>query len=118
MSQALTENTKFLNLAREAGVNLDTLSNVTVFVPFDAAFDEPEAEKYLNDVKDDKEKLRELVLYHIAKGQMSGSDLTSSGILKTELEGKTLWLKGFPFVSIIQSLIKIFAINFITISVW
>lgn len=105
MDEVLANNnhTKFLQLAKQAGLEgeFDSMSNVTLFVPFDAAFDEPEAEKYINEVKNDKEKLRELILYHITKGKLESCDMDESDILQTAVDGKTLPLKVYPLVNII-----------------
>ncbi|KAI4465223.1 periostin-related [Holotrichia oblita] len=103
VDQVLSEGnqTKFLELAEEAGLKetLDSMANITLFVPFNAAFDEPEAVKYLDQVRGNKEKLRDLILYHIAKGKLESCDMDESDILETELPGKTVALKVYPLYS-------------------
>ncbi|KAK9751520.1 Fasciclin domain [Popillia japonica] len=103
VDQVLAESnqTKFLELAEEAGLKkeLDSMANITLFVPFNAAFDEPEAVKYLDQVRENKEKLRELILYHIVKGKLESCDMDESDILETELPGKTVPLKVYPLYS-------------------
>lgn len=75
------------------------MSNVTVFAPFDAAFDEPDVAKYIADIKEDKEKLKELILFHIVKGKLESSDMDASGVLETSVEGKTVPIKVYPLVN-------------------
>ncbi|GJQ70263.1 hypothetical protein Trydic_g22704 [Trypoxylus dichotomus] len=103
LDQVLADNnqTKFLQLAEEAGLKdqLDSMANITLFVPFNAAFDEPDAERYLNEVRNNKEKLRELILYHIVKGKLESCDMDESELLETEVEGRTLPLKVYPLYS-------------------
>ncbi|KRT85376.1 hypothetical protein AMK59_2617, partial [Oryctes borbonicus] len=103
VDEVLADNnqTKFLQLAEEAGLKdqLDSMANITLFVPFNAAFDEPDAEKYLNEIRNDKEKLRELILYHIVKGKLESCDMDESELLETEVEGRTLPLKVYPLYS-------------------
>ncbi|XP_022913668.1 transforming growth factor-beta-induced protein ig-h3 [Onthophagus taurus] len=92
---------KFQEIVSKAGLTetLQNLKDATFFVPFDEAFAEPEAQNYLEKIQDDPEKLKELVLYHIVKGEMQVDDMVETSLVPTNVEGKQLRVKVFPFFS-------------------
>lgn len=86
---------KFRQLVESVGLHeeFDNYGNVTVFAPFNEAFEEPHAAKYLEEARNDREKLKELVLYHVVNGKMESCDMERSRVLETKSHGRTLPLK-------------------------
>lgn len=92
--------TKFQNLINQAGLTeeIDSLDNATVFAPTDEAFADEEVSKVLDEIKDDKEKLRYLVRYHIVQGQVQSCDLNNNQLLETKMPGDQLRVNLFSTV--------------------
>lgn len=78
---------------------LDSLANATVFAPSDEAFENADTKKYLEEIKDDKEKLKEVVMYHTVHGQMQSSEMNNNEILKSNLNEMPLRLNLYSTVS-------------------
>lgn len=93
--------TKFQSLVEQAGLaeELDSLLNATVFAPSDEAFENPETKKYLEEIKDDKEKLKEVVMYHTIHGEMQSEKMNNNEILKSYLNEMPLRLNLYSTVS-------------------
>lgn len=103
VSQALkNENfTKFQSLIDKAELteDIDSFKNITLFAPSDEAFDDPKTVKLLEEIKDDKEKLKELVLYHTTEGKLESCNMNNNALLKTKNNEKTLRLNLYSTVS-------------------
>lgn len=105
INQALkTHNlTKFQNLIEQAGLveEVNNYKNATVFAPSDKAFEDEEAVKYLDAIKDDKEKLKDFINYHTIQGQLQSCDLNDNDLVKTN-EGKSLRINLYSTVRILD----------------
>jgi transforming growth factor-beta-induced protein len=67
----------------------------TVFAPTDAAFDKlPEGLVAKLLLPQNKEKLKELLLYHVVSGRVLAKDLKWTQLVPT-LEGQSLWIRKF-----------------------
>ncbi|PSN55982.1 hypothetical protein C0J52_02154 [Blattella germanica] len=84
--------TTFLTLLREAGLaeSLDSMSNVTLFAPTDEALTKPEAAAELEKVRADKDRLRDLLLYHTTGPEVQSCDFTNDKQLKTGLADRSI----------------------------
>lgn len=106
INQALkTQNfTKFQSLVEQAGLaeELDSLANATVFAPSDEAFENAETKKYLEEIKDDQEKLKEVVMYHAVQGQMQSGEMNNNEILKSYFNEMPLRLNLYSTVSVLS----------------
>lgn len=76
------------------------LNNATVFVPVDKAFETPEAKKLLDATKDDPDKLKEIVRYHIIQGQLQSNDMNNNLLLTTNDYGKELRVNLYSTVCV------------------
>lgn len=72
--------TPFLKYAREAGIDLDGMSNLTLFLPSEEALSE-----IPRDLLEDKEGMRELLLYHIVPEEKRTCHLNHQEVLPTKL---------------------------------
>lgn len=93
--------TKFEALIQEAGMaeELDSMTNATVFAPSDEAFESDEAKKILDEVKGDKQKLKELIMYHTAKGEMESALMNNDDMLPSNYNELPLRLNLYSTVS-------------------
>lgn len=78
------------------------MKNITVFAPSNEAFSTPETTKLLDEIKDDKDKLKELVLYHTVQGRLESCDMNNNALLKTNNNDKILRLNLYSTVSIFK----------------
>lgn len=115
INQALkTQNfTKFEKLVQEAGLAdvLDSLGNATVFAPSDRAFERPETQKMLEELKGDKERLKEVILYHTIDGQLQSSDMINNNIFRSGLDGLPLRLNLYSTLPVFSNIINKATIN-------
>lgn len=81
---------------------INGLNNATVFVPVDKAFETPETEKLLEAIKDDPDKLKEIVRYHIVQGQLQSNDMNNNLLLTTNDYGKELRINLYSTVCIVD----------------
>ncbi|KAL1494273.1 hypothetical protein ABEB36_009897 [Hypothenemus hampei] len=104
---------KFQDLVQKAGMSdeLNNYENATVFVPVDAAFDFPETKKLLEEIGDNKEKLRELVTYHVTNGQMESNDMSNNMKLITKDQGKELRVNLYSTLPLFTNVINRATIN-------
>lgn len=93
--------TKFQELLVKSGLEeeVNALQNATVFAPADKAFESPEAQKLLEDVNNDPEKMKDLVRYHIIQGQMMADDMNNNALLETKDHGNKIRLNLYSTVS-------------------
>lgn len=105
--------TKFEELVQQAGLaeTLDSLENATVFAPSDRAFTRPETQKLLEEIKGDKERLKEVVMYHTIQGQMLSDDMTNNNILKSSLNDLPLRLNLYSTLPVFSNIINKATIN-------
>ncbi|KAF5277770.1 hypothetical protein FQR65_LT03750 [Abscondita terminalis] len=105
--------TKFQALLEKVGLSdeLDGYKNVTVFAPSDAAFTEPKSARYLEKIKDDKEKLREIVMYHIVDGQTESCDMNNNVLLKSRDNQNTLRLNLYSTLPVFSNIINRATVN-------
>ncbi|KAJ4428398.1 hypothetical protein ANN_24418 [Periplaneta americana] len=84
--------TTFLSLLREAGLaeSLDSMSNVTLFAPTDEALAKPEAMATLEKLRADKDRLRDLLLYHTTGPEVQSCDFSNDKQLKSGLADKSI----------------------------
>ncbi|XP_063232448.1 transforming growth factor-beta-induced protein ig-h3-like [Bacillus rossius redtenbacheri] len=104
--------TVFAGLLREAGLadSLDGMGNVTVFAPTDAALQEPHAKRALERAREDKDQLRDLLLYHTAGPELAACDLANNMQLKSGLADRSLRVSLYstlPFFSSLTSRITV-----------
>lgn len=94
--------TKFYELINDAGIveDIDNLKNATVFAPSNEAFTDAKTVKYLDEIKNDKEKLKDLILYHTLTGELQSSDMNNNALLKTNDHDKELRLNLYSTVSV------------------
>lgn len=92
--------TKFQDLIEKAGLaeEVNGLQNATVFAPANKVFETPEGQKLLEDVKDDPEKLKEFVRYHLIDGQMMAEEMNNNALLETRDNGNRLRLNLYSTV--------------------
>lgn len=115
INQALkTQNfTKFQELVQEAGMAdaMDSLENATVFAPSDEAFEKPETKKLLEEMKGDKDRLKEVVMYHTVQGQLQSCEMTNNNILSSTLDGMPLRLNLYSTLPVFSNIINRATIN-------
>lgn len=115
INQALKSHnfTKFQQLVEEAGLGdaLDSLVNSTVFAPSDDAFERPETKKILEELKNDKEQLKEVIMYHTVQGQLQSSDMTNNDILKSNLNELPLRLNLYSTLPVFSNVINRATVN-------
>lgn len=103
ISQALKKHnlTKFEELIEEADLvnDIDDLKNATVFVPTDEALNNDETKKLLEEIRGDKNKLKDIVLYHLLPGKIQSCDLNNNEMKETNLEGQKLRVNLYSTVS-------------------
>lgn len=94
--------TKFQELIVQSGLEeeVNALNNATVFAPTNKAFETPEGKQLLDDVKNDTEKIRDIVRYHIIKGQIMAEDMNNNALLETRDHGNKMRLNLYSTVSI------------------
>lgn len=100
--------TKFNELIEKAefAEDIDSLKNATVFAPSDEAFADPKVAKYLEEIKDDKEKLRDLILYHTLPGQLQSCDMNNNALIKTNDHDQELRLNLYSTVSRLYHIVR------------
>ncbi|RZC39086.1 transforming growth factor-beta-induced protein ig-h3 [Asbolus verrucosus] len=105
--------TKFNELIEQAGLveNIDNLNNATVFAPSNEAFEDTKIVKLLDEIKDDKEKLRDLILYHTLSGQLQSCDMNNNAFLKTNDHDKELRLNLYSTLPLFTNVINRATIN-------
>ncbi|KAF2893756.1 hypothetical protein ILUMI_12419 [Ignelater luminosus] len=115
IGQALkSENlTKFQDIIEKAGLadEIDSMKNVTVFAPSNEAFSNPETTKLLDEIKDDKDKLKELVLYHTVQGRLESCDMNNNALLKTNNNDKILRLNLYSTLPVFTNIINRATVN-------
>lgn len=81
-----------VSLVKEAGLvdALQAEGPYTVFAPSNAAFEKVPADT-LKALKDDKEKLKAVLLYHVVKGKVMSADVKSGAV--PTLEGQDITVK-------------------------
>lgn len=96
--------TQFQDLIVKAGLEeeVNGLQNATVFAPSNKAFETPEGKKLIEDVKDDQEKLKELVRYHLIDGQVMAEEMNNNALLETNDNGNKLRLNLYSTVRIFK----------------
>jgi transforming growth factor-beta-induced protein len=105
--------TKFNELIQEAGFaeDIDNMNNATVFAPSNEAFEDPAVVKKLEEIKGDKEKLRDLILYHTLSGQLQSCDMNNNAALKTNDHDKELRLNLYSTLPLFTNVINRATIN-------
>lgn len=105
--------TKFQELIQQAGLTdvMDSLENATVFAPSDQAFEKPETTKLLEELKGDKERLKEVILYHTVDGQLQSGDMINNNILKSGLDGLPLRLNLYSTLPVFSNIINKATVN-------
>lgn len=78
--------TKFEELIEKSGLTdeIDQLSNATIFAPKDSAFEDENTKKMLNDIENDKEKIKQFVMYHVAQGQLPTCDFENNEMIESK----------------------------------
>ncbi|KDR10948.1 transforming growth factor-beta-induced protein ig-h3-like [Zootermopsis nevadensis] len=84
--------TTFLSLLREAGLaeSLDSMKNVTLFAPTDEALARPESVSELEKLRTDKDRLRDLLLYHTTGPEVQLCDFSNDKELKSGLADQSI----------------------------
>ncbi|KAK5646943.1 hypothetical protein RI129_005407 [Pyrocoelia pectoralis] len=114
ISQSLkNENfTKFQALLDQVGLTdeIDSMKNVTVFAPSDEAFKNPKAVKYIENLQENKEKLREMVMYHIVEGHLESCDMNNNVMLKSK-DNQNVRLNLYSTLPIFSNIINRATVN-------
>lgn len=99
--------THFQELIQKAGLEneIDSLQNTTVFAPANKAFETPEAQKLLEGIQNDPEKLKELIRYHVLDRQIMAEEMNNNALLETKDNENKLRVNLYSTVSI--SLMKL-----------
>jgi uncharacterized surface protein with fasciclin (FAS1) repeats len=94
--------TTFLSLLREAGLveSLDSMKNVTLFVPTDEALAKPEAVAELEKLRADKDRLRDLLLYHTTGPEVQSCEFSNDKELKSGVADKSIRINLYSTVSV------------------
>jgi Secreted and surface protein containing fasciclin-like repeats len=94
--------TTFLSLLHEAGLtdSLDSMKNVTLFAPTDEALAKPEAVAELVKFRADKDRLRDLLLYHTTGPEVQSCDFSNDKELKSGLADKSIRINLYATVSV------------------
>lgn len=94
--------TRFQELIQKAGLEdeIDSLQNTTVFAPANKAFETPEAQKLLDGIQNDPEKLKELVRYHVLDRQIMAEEMNNNAVIETKDNGNKLRINLYSTVSI------------------
>jgi transforming growth factor-beta-induced protein len=96
--EALEEShmTTLMELFDIAGLseNLNALTNVTVFAPSEKALKEL-PESFLKNLKENPEKLKEFLMYHVVTPKTCHCDFADNKILETGLAGKSLRMNKY-----------------------
>ncbi|KAJ8920689.1 hypothetical protein NQ315_004828, partial [Exocentrus adspersus] len=105
--------TKFQEIVDRAGLReeINALNNATVFVPVDTAFETPEAKKVLEAAKDNPEKLKEIVRYHIVQGQLQSSDMNNNLLLETNDYGKDIRVNLYSTLPLFTNVVNRATVN-------
>ncbi|KAF7274388.1 hypothetical protein GWI33_012949 [Rhynchophorus ferrugineus] len=104
---------KFQELVEKAGLTdeLNNFDNATVFVPADKAFENTQAQKFLENIGDDQEKLKELIRYHIIDGEIQSCDMSNNMRIPTKDNGEELRVNLYSTVPIFTNVINRATIN-------
>lgn len=104
---------KFQDIVDKAGMTeeLNNFENATVFVPSDKAFENSETEKLLGEIGDDKEKLKELVRYHVIDGHLESCDMSNNMKVPTKDEGEDLRINLYSTLPLFTNVINRATIN-------
>jgi len=87
--------TTFKDLLKEAG--LDSESNVTWFAPRESAFEDVKTKELLEKLREDPEKLRQVLLYHSTQPMMEDlTRLPNKHMVKTRANDKTVTVDHDP----------------------
>ncbi|XP_017774328.1 PREDICTED: periostin [Nicrophorus vespilloides] len=102
-NEALKRNnyTKFQELIAKAGYDteIDKATNITIFALSDETLAKPESKKILDEIKDDQDKLRAFIDYHIVDGKLTIDNLGNDVMLNTKLKDSSLRLNLYSTVS-------------------
>lgn len=104
---------KFQELIEKADLEdqINGLQNATVFVPNNQAFETPEGQKLLNEIENDKEKLKEIVRYHAIQGQLQSADMNNNEKLATYDDGKELRLNLYSTLPLLNRIVNRATVN-------
>jgi uncharacterized surface protein with fasciclin (FAS1) repeats len=93
-----------LSLLREAGLaeSLDSMKNVTLFAPTDEALARPESVAELEKLREDKDRLRDLLLYHTTGPEVLSCDFSNDKELKSGLADKSIRINLYATVSMMH----------------
>lgn len=97
--------TTFLGLLKEAGLteSIDSMGNVTLFVPTEKALSSPEAIAILEDArKGNADSLRDLLLFHTAGPSVSACELNNNMELKSGLADRSIRINIYTTVRCIS----------------
>ncbi|XP_044753028.1 transforming growth factor-beta-induced protein ig-h3 [Coccinella septempunctata] len=110
--------TKFQEIIEKAGLTdeINNLDNATVFAPSDEAFEKEGAKKILEEIGDDKEKLKELVRYHTVQGKMQSCDMNNNALLKTLDNDRPLRINLYSTLPIFSNILFKATVNCARIS--
>ncbi|KAL3283362.1 hypothetical protein HHI36_006510, partial [Cryptolaemus montrouzieri] len=105
--------TKFQQLIEKAELTdeINDLKNATVFAPSDDAFEKEKGKKILEEIGDDKEKLRELIRYHTVQGKVQSCDMNNNAILKSLDQDKPLRVNLYSTLPIFNNIVNKATIN-------
>ncbi|XP_066138541.1 transforming growth factor-beta-induced protein ig-h3 [Euwallacea fornicatus] len=104
---------KFQDLVQKAGLidELNNFDNATVFVPVDAAFDNADTKKLLEELATNQEKLKELVRYHVADKQVESNDMSNNMMIPTNDQEKELRVNLYSTLPLFTNVINRATIN-------
>lgn len=76
------------------------MKNVTLFAPTDEALAKPEAVAELGKFREDKDRLRDLLLYHTTGPEVQSCDFSNDKELKSGLADKSIRINLYATVSV------------------
>ncbi|KAJ8964176.1 hypothetical protein NQ317_009268 [Molorchus minor] len=100
--------TKFQEIVEKAGLKeeVNGLSNGTVLVPSNKAFETPEAKKLLEEAENDPEKLKSVIRYHIIQGLLPSNDMSNNLKLTTNDDGKLLRINLYSTLPLFTNIVN------------
>jgi len=76
--------------------SLNDLTNVTMFAPSEKALNTAFSQEFLEDLKQDQQKLRDFLMMHVVSPKKCLCELSDNMLLKTGVEGKKIRINKYP----------------------
>lgn len=105
--------TKFQELIEKAGLKdeIDNMKNITVFAPSNEALNDSNAVKILNEIGDDTEKLKQLILYHTVDGMLQSCDMNNNALVESLNDKNPLRVNLYSTLPIFSNIVNKATVN-------